>query len=248
MNDYKKFYQLHHQDSPLIIANAWNAKSAQIMQATGFEAIATSSGAIAESLGYRDGEQIPFDELLYMVRRIKAATNIPLSVDMEKGYADNPDQFQDNIQRLLDIGVAGINIEDSQDEQLYLKKLERIKNHLTKTGQELFINARTDGFLQKIESPLEKTIARAALYQKAGADCIFVTGVQDPAIVSEITAAISLPVNVVGNPGLASIESLAACNVKRISMAVLLYKATYKQLERIAAEVYTEKSFLPLFK
>lgn len=248
MSYYKEFYQLHYDDSPLFIANVWNAKSAQIMEGIGFKAIATSSGAISESLGYRDGEQIPFEELLYMVRRIKAVTDIPLSVDMEKGYADNPDQFQDNIQQLIDIGVAGINIEDAQDETLYLKKLERTRNHLLSTGQQLFINARTDGFLQKIESPVEKTIARAALYQKAGADCLFVPGVQDPEIIREITAATSLPVNVVGNPNLASVEALAACNVKRISMAVLLYKATYKQLERIAEAVYSENSLSPLFK
>ena len=248
MSDYERFYKLHYQDRPLVIANAWNAISAQIIQDAGFSAMATSSGAIAASLGYRDGEQIPFDELLYMVRRMKAGTNIPLSVDMEKGYADNLDQFQDNIQQLIDIGVAGINIEDSQDEQLYLKKLERIKSHLAKTGQQLFINARTDGFLQKVENPLEQTIARAAAYQNAGADGVFVTGVQDPAVISQITAATSLPVNVVGNPGLASFEALSACNVKRISMAVLLYKAAYKQLERIAGEVYAEQSLSPLFK
>jgi 2-methylisocitrate lyase-like PEP mutase family enzyme len=247
MNEYETFYQLHHQPQPLVIANAWNAKSAQIIEQAGFSAIATSSGAIAESLGYRDGEQIPFEELLYIVRRIKASTAIPLSVDMEKGYSDDPDQLQDHIEKLLEAGAVGINIEDSQEETLYLKKLERIKNHLTKTGQQLFVNARTDGFLQKAANPLEQTILRAGLYQKAGADGLFVTGVQDPTIISEITAATSLPVNIVGHPGLASFKALAACGVKRISMAVLLYKATYKQLERIAGEVKAERSLTPLF-
>ncbi len=248
MSDYEQFYRLHHQPAPLVVANAWNAKSAQILQAKGFEAIATSSGAIAESLGYRDGEQIPFNELLYIVRRIKAFIDIPLSVDMEKGYSDDLDQFQDNIQKLLDAGVAGINIEDSQDEQLYLQKLERIKNHLLKTGQHLFVNARTDGFLQKKANPVAHTIRQAKLYGEAGADGLFVTGVQDPAIISEITAATSLPVNVVGNPGLSSFKALASCGVKRISMAVLLYKAAYKHLDSIAEAVKTEESFSPLFK
>ena len=248
MNDHEQFYRLHHQSAPLVIANAWNAKSAQIIQAAGFDAIATSSGAIADSLGYRDGEQIPFDELLYIVRRIKASTSIPLSVDMEKGYSDNPDQLQDHIQKLIEIGVAGINIEDSQDETLFLRKLERIKSYLTKTGQQLFINARTDGFLLKIDRPLEQTILRARRYEDAGADGLFVTGIQDPAFIREISSATSLPVNVVGNPGLSSFKALADCGVKRISMAVLLYKATYKQLERITVDINAEASLSPVFK
>ena len=248
MTDYEPFYRLHHQPAPLVIANAWNAKSAQIIEAGGFDAIATSSGAIAESLGYRDGEQIPFGELLYIVRRIKASTGIPLSVDMEKGYSNDRDVLQAHIQQLIEAGVAGINIEDSQDEALYLRKLEWIRNYLERTGQQLFVNARTDGFLQKIENPLEQTVLRAGRYREAGADGLFVTGVQDPAIISKITAAIPLPVNVVGNPGLSSFTALAACGVRRISMAVLLYKATYKQLERIAGKVRSEQSLSPLFK
>ncbi len=247
MNDYEQFYRLHHGPGPLMIANAWNAKSAQIIQAAGFHAVATSSGAIAESLGYRDGEQIPFDELLYVVRRIKAVTAIPLSVDMEKGYAEDLDRFEAYIQKLIEIGVAGINIEDSQDEILYLKKLERLKSFLARSGSHLFVNARTDGFLQKIERPLEQTIARAARYRDAGADGLFVTGVQDPATISAIASATTLPLNVVGNPGLGSFKALAGCGVKRISMAVLLYKATYRQTERIARELREGESLGPLF-
>jgi 2-methylisocitrate lyase-like PEP mutase family enzyme len=84
MNHYDAFYKLHHQDKPFIIANAWNVKSAQLIENNGYAAVATSSGAIAGSLGYDDGEKIPFPELLYMVKRIKACTQIPLSVDFER--------------------------------------------------------------------------------------------------------------------------------------------------------------------
>ena len=89
-------------------------------------------------------------------------------------------ELTDNIEQLIDAGVAGINLEDAQGEDIYLKKLEAIKNHLEKTNQKLFINARTDGFLQKLDSPLELTIKRAKLYQDAGADGLFVTAVADP--------------------------------------------------------------------
>ena len=247
MNNYEKFYQLHHQEKPFIIANAWNVKSAQIIENNGFEAIATSSGAIANSLGYEDGEKIPFGELLYIIQRIKSCTNIPLSVDMERGYTDDTIQLTDNIQKLIDAGVVGINLEDAQGEDIYLKKLSGIKNYLIKTGQQLFINARTDGFLQKLDSPLERTLKRADLYTDAGADGLFVTGVQDTTIIKEITSAVKLPVNVVGTPKLSSVQTLTECGVKRISMAVFLYRAAYNHLEKVAKEVNTEKSFAPLF-
>jgi 2-methylisocitrate lyase-like PEP mutase family enzyme len=247
MNNYEKFYQLHHQDEPFIIANAWNVKSAKLIEDNGYKAIATSSGAIANSLGYEDGEKIPFNELLYIVQRISSCTSIPLSVDFERGYTNDLTTLNDNIQKLIDIGVAGINLEDAQGDEIYLKKLNGIKNYLVKTNQQLFINARTDGFLQKIDSPLERTLDRASLYKKAGADGLFVTGVQDTSIIKEITAAVSLPVNVVGTPKLSSTRVLANCGVKRISMAVFLYNAAYKQVEKVVREIKEEQSFAPLF-
>ena len=117
------------------------------------------------------------------MQRIKSCTDIPLSVDFEKGYTDNFNELIENIQRFLDIGVAGINLEDSQGEEIFLKKLSCIKNHLIKTNQQLFINARTDGFLLKVEAPLETTLKRAKLYQDAGADGLFVTAISDTATI-----------------------------------------------------------------
>ncbi|MEO8412640.1 MAG: isocitrate lyase/phosphoenolpyruvate mutase family protein [Ginsengibacter sp.] len=247
MNYYEQFYQLHQQQSPFVLANAWNVKSAQLIEKAGFKAIGTSSGAIANSWGYDDGEKIPFSELLYIVQRIKASTNIPLSVDMERGYSDDLNVLNEHIQKLVDIGVSGINIEDAQGQEIYLKKLESIKNYLTKTGQQLFINARTDGFLQKLPSPLETTIKRAKLYQAAGADGLFVTAVSDVAVIKEITSSVSLPVNVAGTPALSSIETLTNSGVKRISMAVFLYRVTYHHLEKVAEAIKNENSFAPLF-
>src|SRR5258708_264828 len=209
MNTYETFYQLHQQQKPLIIANAWNVKSAQLIEQSGYQAIATSSGAISNSLGYEDGEKMPFSELLYIVQRIKAGTTIPLSVDLERGYTDNLSELIENIQKLVDTGVAGINLEDAQGEEIYLKKLHSIKNHFEKTNQKVFINARTDGFLQKVESPLETTIKRAKLYQEAGADGLFVAALSDPAIIKEIESATTLPLNLVGTPKLSTIKTLS---------------------------------------
>src|SRR5687768_10704784 len=247
MSDYETFHQLHYQSQPLILANVWNAKSAQIAESSGFKAVATSSGAIAESLGYKDGENIPFSELLYMVQRIKASISIPLSVDVERGYTDDLELLNKHIQQLIDCGVVGINLEDAQGEDIYLKKLNGIKNYLVKTNQQLFINARTDGFLQKLPSPLETTINRARLYKEAGADGLFVTGIQDTEIIKEIVSSTTLPVNVVNASKTVSIATLADCGVKRISMAVLLYKATYKKVEMMTKEIVDAQSFESLF-
>ena len=247
MIDFEKFHQLHYQSTPLILANAWNAKSAQIAENSGFKAVATSSGAIAESLGYKDGEQISFPELMYMVQRIKASISIPLSVDIERGYTNDLDVLNEHIQKLIDSGVVGINLEDAQGEDIYLKKLNSIKNYLVKTGQQLFINARTDGFLQKLPSPLETIIKRANLYEEAGADGLFVTGVQDTEIIKEIVSSTTMPVNVVGLAKIESISTLADCGVKRVSMAVLLYKAAYKNVEMIANEILNKQSLEILF-
>src|SRR3990170_2045714 len=103
--DFDKFYQLHHQSQPLLISNAWNVKSALVIENAGYDAIATSSGAIADSLGYKDGEEIPFSELLYIVKRIKSRISIPLSVDIERGYANDLQTLTDNVQRIIDVGV-----------------------------------------------------------------------------------------------------------------------------------------------
>lgn len=244
MTTFENFLQLHHQQEPLIIANAWNVKSAQLIESNGFKAVATSSGAIAQSLGYEDGEKMPFKELLYIIQRIKAGTTIPLSVDMERGYTNDLSELNNHIQQFIDIGVVGINLEDAQGEEIYLRKLRSIKDYLVKTGQSLFINARTDVFLQKLDSPLETVLKRAGLYKEAGADGLFVTAVPDTAVISEIAAGIGLPLNVVATPKFPSVDVLAAAGVKRISMAVNLYRAAYNHLDKMLGRVQAERHFV----
>jgi 2-methylisocitrate lyase-like PEP mutase family enzyme len=247
MTDYEKFHQFHYQATPLLLANVWNAKSAQIAENSGFKALATSSGAIAESLGYKDGEQIPFVGLLYIVQRIKASTSVPLSVDIERGYTDDPELLNTHIQQLIDVGVAGINLEDAQGQDIYLQKLTGIKNYLATTGQHLFINARTDVFLQKLAAPLDTTLNRIKRYSEAGADGLFVPGVQDTAMIKRIVASTPLPVNMVSANKALSVDTLTGCGVKRISMAVLLYKAAYRNVEMMTKEILEQESFEPMF-
>ena len=247
MSNFETFNQLHFQADPFILPNVWNVKSAKVIESIGFKAMATSSGAIADSLGYKDGEEIPFNELLYIVKRIRACTSIPVSGDLERGDTNDPSILNEYIQNLIDVGVAGINLEDAQGEDIYLRKLSGVKNYLDKTGQRLFINARSDVFLQKLPNPLETTLKRAAKYKEAGANGLFVTAVNDSVIIKEIVDSISLPVNVVSVPKLPSVSTLAACGIKRISMAVFLYNATYNKTEKLMKEIYDRQSFEPLF-
>lgn len=107
------FNALHQQNQPLLLANAWDASSAQAAQQAGYQALGSSSAAIAAMLGYEDGEEMSFDELLYIVSRIKAVSELPLSVDLEAGYSATTSHIIDNIQRLAHLGVSGINLEDS---------------------------------------------------------------------------------------------------------------------------------------
>lgn len=248
MSHVEKFYQLHRQETPFVLANAWNAGSAKLIEEAGYAAIGTSSGAIAASLGYPDGEQIPFSELLYTVQRMKASTHIPLSVDFERGYTDDRDVLNGHLQQLIDAGVSGINLEDAEGEAVYLRKLSSITNYLARTHQRLFINARTDVFLQKLEHPIETTIKRATLYREAGADGLFVTGIRDSNVIKSITSATPLPVNVVAVPTMATVSALQACGVKRISMAVFLYKSAYKQAATVLQKIKTSRSFDPLYE
>jgi 2-methylisocitrate lyase-like PEP mutase family enzyme len=246
MNSYRKFFNLHHLEQPLLIGNAWNARSAQILEQAGFEAIATSSGAIADSLGYKDGEQISFEEMYYIIGRIKSVTTVPVSVDLERGYTDDLKVLTANVQKLIDLGIVGINLEDHQGEEVYLKKLFAIRNFLHRTNQELFINARTDVFLQKLANSTETVIIRAGLYKDAGADGLFVTGLQDTTIIKEIVSAVKLPVNVVGLSGISSIELVASCGVKRISMAGIFYSAGYKNITELVTTIKSDNSLAAL--
>ena len=108
------FAELHNQHEPLLIANVWDAASAVAAQEAGYQALGTSSAAIASTLGYEDGQGMPFDALFYMVTRIQAVSKLPLSVDMEAGYGDSAEEITANLRRLAQTGVAGVNLEDSR--------------------------------------------------------------------------------------------------------------------------------------
>jgi len=256
MTNYEIFYQLHYQQEPLLLGNAWNAYSAQLFEKSGYKAIGTSSAAVAISLGFEDGEKISFEDLFFFVKKIIASVSIPLSVDMETGYGDSVDAVISNIEKLYHAGVVGINIEDSAlvngkqqmlPVDIFSKKLRAIKNHLTTNNMKIFINARTDAFLLKLASGIEITTERIKAYENAGGDGIFVPFIVDQDSIKKITALTSLPINVLSTPGLPSFDRLTELGVHRISMGSSLFKSVYSHAETLIKNISRRKTFSPLF-
>lgn len=245
------FKELHYQKQPLLLGNVWDAKSAKIMEGAGFKALGTSSAAISHMLGYEDGEQLSFEELEYVVKRIFSVISLPLSVDIESGYSRDTGEIIDNIEKMHDLGVVGINLEDSiveTDRKLIPRdefgiRLKSIKDHFERRNKELFINARTDSFILDVPNKLKETINRMLAYEEAGADGIFVPFIQHESEIIQVTNSTKLPVNVVCVPGLTSVERLASWGVKRISIGNFMHDAMCNDLRHLVGKVIDEQSY-----
>lgn len=250
-----EFIELHNQKNPLLIGNVWDVPSTKTAEKLNFQAIGTSSSAIATLLGYNDGEEMAFSELEYIVKRIAMNTNLPLSVDMESGYSRKPKEIVNHIKRLWDIGVVGINMEDSiVDEnrrQLnaedFYKTLSSIKEELEKERIDIFVNVRTDTFLLEESNVVEETKRRIKLYEKAGANGIFTPCMENEEDIEKIVTSTTLPINVMCMPNLSSFDTLARLGVKRISMGNFLFNRMYDQFEEITKDVLSQKSFNSIF-
>jgi 2-methylisocitrate lyase-like PEP mutase family enzyme len=215
------FHSLHLQASPLILPNAWDAGSARAIAAAGAQAIATTSAGVAWSLGYRDGDVLPMTEHLAAVRRIRRVVELPLSVDIEGGYADDAAAVGDNVARFVDAGAAGINIQDGSGAPAALcRKIEAARRAAERAALPLYINVRTDVYARKLAPPGEyvaEVLRRARDYRDAGADGIFALGAADPQEIRAIAEGTPLLLNVVAWPGLPPAAQLAALGVRRIS-------------------------------
>lgn len=251
------FIALHYQDKPLLIANVWDACSAIAAQQTGYLALGTSSAAIAAALGYEDGEAIPFETLLVMIRRIKSVTELPLSVDIEAGYGDSVEDIAANLKRLADIGVAGINLEDSkmvngvrtlEDAVLFADKLQALRHKMTVDANPLFINIRTDTFLLGVEDTLQATLYRGHLYKQSGADGLFVPCITDEKEIRVLASEIDLPLNVMCMPALPDFDTLKRLGVRRISMGNFIHSQLQQQLKSIMALIQFQQSFAGVFR
>jgi 2-methylisocitrate lyase-like PEP mutase family enzyme len=250
---FEQFKQLHYTGDLLILPNAWNAKSAQLFQEKRFPAVATSSAAVAESMGNADGEHMSFEEYLFVIRRILASVSIPVTVDIEMGYAQTNKGIAENLLRLADLGVAGINIEDSmiQDGKRILKTasgfaatIEYIKQALHST--DLFLNIRCDTYILNVHNKQTETINRLPLYEAAGADGIFLPCIVQEDDIIDAVQHTQLPVNVMCVPGLPGFHKLQALGVKRVSMGPFLFSKTYHTTGSLITNIIDNHNFSPI--
>lgn len=250
-----EFKDLHNQSKPLLICNVWDIPSTELAERLNFHAIGTSSSAIANILGYNDGEEMEFSEMEYFVERISSIAKLPLSVDLESGYSRQPKEIVENIKRLANLGVVGINIEDSVvtnkrtllNENEFAKTLSRIRELLEKANVDMFINIRTDTFLLGHPNVISETKKRIKLYENAGADGIFTPCIEKKDDIEQIVSSTNLPINVMCMPNLPSFETLEELGIKRISMGNFLFDKMYSSFERIAKNVLNDQSFKSIF-
>jgi 2-methylisocitrate lyase-like PEP mutase family enzyme len=256
MTEYLKFKELHNQANTLILGNVWNVQSAKVFEKLGFHAIGTSSAAIAHSLGYDDGEKMPFSDLLFIVERIRKSITLPLSVDIEFGYGNTAREIANNIISLEKLGVVGINIEDSffengerklKDSLQFAQLLQEVKSILNKKEISMFINVRFDGFLLGVLNKLKVATERIKKYEQAGADGIFLPCITKESDIATIVSETILPLNVMCIPGLPNFKTLEKLGVKRISMGNYLNEYAYTSLENMTINILGEQSFNALF-
>ncbi len=244
----ERLADLHHGERPLLLPNAWDAASAQVLETAGFPAIATSSSAVAASLGYRDGEAAPAAEMLAAVARIAAVTSVPVTADLEAGYGLPAAEI---VERLLEAGAVGCNLEDSDNRAGGLVDVERQAEWLAEvraaaevSGVGLVVNARVDVYLHQVGTPgqrLAEALRRARRYLEAGADCVFPIRVSDEESIGELVRDAGGPVNVLYQPGTPSLERLAELGVARISFGGGLHRATQVLLRRLAARILADE-------
>lgn len=246
----KRFAELHVKGKPLLLYNAWDAGSAKAILAAGAKAIATSSWSVAEAQGYRDGEAIPVELAQQIAGRIAATIEAPITVDFEGGYSEDDGELADNISRLLDTGVIGINFEDrvvkgsglySVDRQA--RRIAAVRKAAERKGVDLFINARTDVFFEHGKDAARavgEALDRAKAYAAVGASGFFVPGLVDDALIGRICEGVSLPVNIMVMDGVPSNARLAELGVARISYGPLPYIRAMKALEQEARTTLSE--------
>lgn len=236
------FLALHH-GSGFVLPNAWDPGSARILARLGFPAIATTSAGIAWSLGVPDGGALDLDTMLEKIAAIAAAVDVPVTADLESGYGDDPQDVARTVLRATEAGVVGGNLEDTAGGELFdiEEATLRIAAARAAAPRGTFVlNARTDAyFVPGAADPFAETVTRAQRYVEAGADCVFVPGVNDEETIRRLVAEIPVPLNIVA--GLAAhvipVPELFALGVKRVSLGGSLARAALTALEHAGREL-----------
>jgi 2-methylisocitrate lyase-like PEP mutase family enzyme len=239
--------RLHTGPRPLVLPNAWDVASARLVVKAGFPVVATSSGAVAATLGYEDNDSMPVGEAFGVIARITRSVPVPVTADVEAGYGLSPEQL---VERLLEAGAVGCNLEDTDhhgggalvDAGEHAERLRAVRQAEAGAGVELVLNARIDVLRQEGDRRelFEEAVRRARLYLGAGADCVFPIRLAEDELIDEFVRRVEGPVNVVA-AGAPPLARLAQLGVRRVSFAGFLmnqlYGAHEARLSEIAAEL-----------
>jgi 2-methylisocitrate lyase-like PEP mutase family enzyme len=244
--------KLHHGPRAVVFPNVWDAPSARVVEEMGYPALATTSAGIANMLGYVDGENISRDEMLSIVALIARVVQVPVSADMEAGYATTADQMYETATVLIRSGAVGLNLEDSEDEStlidlpLYLEKIAAIREASAKLGVPLVLNARTDTYFRKGADPatkMKESIRRAQAFREGGADCVFVPGLRALHEIRTLLAESPGPLNILAGPGVPSIPELEAAGVRRVSIGSGGYRTAIGIMQTLAQRLKEQGTF-----
>jgi len=248
---------LHEPGQPVVFVNAWDCASARVVEKAGAPAIATTSAGVAFAQGYPDGQRISPERMLEAVARICEAVSVPVTADLESGYGDSVESLERTVAGMLDAGAVGLNLEDHSgaatdplvEPELQLDKIRAVREAGERRGVRIVLNARTDSYLRELgssEEMFEETIRRGESYRDAGADCIFVPGVLDPAVIGEIVRRLRCPVNVLAVAGSPPVAELARLGVARVSLGSGPMRAAMTVVRRLAEEVAAKGTFSTL--
>jgi 2-methylisocitrate lyase-like PEP mutase family enzyme len=237
-----RFRELHARDQLFVMPNPWDVGSARILAALGFEALATTSAGFAWALGKLD-TQVTRDELVEHVAALAAATDLPLNVDSERCYPDDPGGVAETVRLLGEAGAAGCSIEDwnpvaGRIEDVGLA-VERVAEAVEAAGAfdpPVVVTGRAENHLHGVDD-LDDTIARLVAYRDAGADCVYAPWLSTSEQLSAVIDAVGVPVNVLATPAVPSVPELAELGVRRVSTGSLLAGVAYGALAAAAREL-----------
>lgn len=239
----KAFHALHVKGNPVVLYNAWDPGSAAIVARAGAKAIATGSAPVAMAFGYTDGEKIPLDLALDNIRRVVAAVDLPVTMDLEGGYGVEPEKVAKSVTRAIEAGAIGFNFEDQvvggsglHDIALQAERVAAAAAAVKASGVPAFINARTDIFLKNkpdthVEKHVDEAVERARAYAKAGAHGFFAPGLGDEKLIGRLCREVELPVNIIALAHVPPKAKLTEFGVARISYGPVPYRQMAEWLE-----------------
>jgi 2-methylisocitrate lyase-like PEP mutase family enzyme len=243
-------FQAQHRGKAFVLPNAWDPMSALLIQDAGFPSLATTGGGVSWALGWPDGERAPWLEIVGAVGRITRRLRIPVSADIEGGFAKSEAELKHNVMQIIEAGAVGVNIEDQEAGKLRdldqaCARIRAAREASHKSGVPLVITARTDVFhLAPVsEQTIDLALIRAEAYLNAGASCIFLFGLSDLEHIARLTKLIGAPINVVGRPGGPSLSQYSAAGVKRVSLAAGLALRAYGVVSDVAIDLHATGAF-----